>query len=376
MPQGLGFYSGQLEGQQAVHAMDLADAKLNLQQRAANLDDSKFGLETQNVNDTMLTRSLQRQNLQTQMKQQADDQARADKERDLASMAMQANLPEQLNGEKLSDSEALAQQLTNAGKAVSISNPKLGADYLQQADNLRAKNLSNQENTLKLSSSKVKAQQDIAMNVTDDASAQEATVELAKLGVPVPERFQTWSPEAQGWWTRQAQQSESYIKSTTVQTAALRAQIDEKNTDSIIQARLSKEQISQQRETRQREKAVLGKGLIKYDPKRIKSEQNLLDDQSDKYGDLDSTVQKAVAEDSLALAGKMLRDDPSLDQATAMANARQSVLSNIDGNGKYNVIGKGAGGGNAPAGALSMLKANPKLAPQFKAKFGYLPEGY
>jgi hypothetical protein len=29
----------------------------------------------------------------------------------------------------------------------------------------------------------------------------------------------------------------------------------------------------------------------------------------------------------------------------------------------------------APAGAIEMLKKNPALGPQFKAKYGYLPEG-
>jgi hypothetical protein len=36
---------------------------------------------------------------------------------------------------------------------------------------------------------------------------------------------------------------------------------------------------------------------------------------------------------------------------------------------------KPSGQNTAPAGAIDMLKENPTLGPQFKAKYGYLPEG-
>jgi hypothetical protein len=341
----LGYYSGLLEGRKAVQDMEIQRETANLRNRAQGLDEEKFKLNKTDTEDQLLSRQLQRKNLMQQMEQDTVENeykrqaiAREEEERSLAGMAMKANIPDMLNGERLNETEQFAAQLTNTAKAVATVNPKLASDYMKQAEDLRNKSLSTKESSIKLKENKVKAQREIALGVQDEQSAQEATVEMAKLGFNVPERFRNWSDESQVWWARQGQLADSFVNSAKTQASLLRAEIDQKDTESKILSREAKVKADVAKETRLREKLQQSKGLTKYEPKRITKEQKLLSDQDERFDDLDSVVQKAVAEDVLSLANQYMRDDPTMDMALAQQRARRDILGRIDEEGNYKVI--------------------------------------
>jgi hypothetical protein len=286
---------------------------------------------------------IQRQQQAMRLQQMAADREQRnfeleEQERDLAGKAMQATIPDRLNGEVVSADDKIAMQMENIAKSIVSVNPKASIDYMGKASDYRSKSINRIKDNLELKSARMEVQGEIASNVFDDASAKEAVAKMADEGFVVPERYRNYSPEAQEWWQRRALQSKAFRESTKLDIEQLKLQNTERDTESKIQKRVADTKMKERKELLTQDKITQGRKLSFQPPKEQKAEVRLLADQDERFADLDSTLQSAVVKDIYSVAGTYLKEDPKLDQAVALQRARRDVLGRIDEEGKYKVI--------------------------------------
>lgn len=324
-----GYYSGVKEGQEILKTQQ----QMNLQQMAAQREQADF--------------------------------ERAEQEREVTSRALNATQFDRLTGQELDADSQLAQQFINAGREVSKYNPKAALDYIQQGAAVQNNALNKAGKTLELKAARAELQGEVAAQVFDQTSADEAIAKMAELGAVVPERYRQFTPESKEWWKRRALQSKSYIASTKLQIDQLKLENAEKNTESLIQDRLVKQKQKDKSQELARERIASGsKSGLKFPNKvEMKDEIKLLAEADERFDDLDSTLQKALVKDSQSIALSYLKEDPSMGQDEALRRGRRDALSRINDEGQYKVVADKA----KPAPDLgswlpAAMKANPTMS--------------
>lgn len=279
---------------------------------------------------------LQKSQYEFDLKQEQDRKAR--QEQALITNAFKSSSRDRISKDKIDTDEALSNQLIEVGKAVSGVNPKLAIEFITQAGAFKAKAKTQQIQDLAIKAAKLEAQGDIASMVTDQASADEAVQKMSELDVIVPERYRTYTPEAQEWWKRRAIQSKAFQEANKIAIKEKEFELQEDNVESLISKRKADVVARERKETQARDKITQGRKLAFEKPKEQALEIKLLADQDERFADLDSTLQKVVVRDVQATAAAYLKDDPELDQSVALQRARRTVLDRIDEEGNYKVI--------------------------------------
>jgi hypothetical protein len=351
MAQFTGFYSGLKEGRET-------SASILAQQEATNLQ------------------AMQRR----QMEQKMTDDA---KTKALLSQAYSANTQTRLNDSYENYIKQTAAQTEAVAKQVLGVNPEVGMELLKQSQNERKSAFLAANDSLEIKKKQMELAGTISSQVTDQQTLDEARIQLSKVGVNLPERYQTWSPETKEWLGRRSLASDTYLKSLELNQKSQKIQIDAEEARSKQEDRLAKQASAIRKEQLARDKIEIGRKQYKPskdETKMVRSEIKLLADVDERFDSLDSTEQDAAGKDVRYLKSAYMSEDRTLSEDVALQRARRTVLGRITPDGKYPVVGATISNSSnvvpAPAQALKMLESNPNLKEQFKAKYGYLPEGY
>jgi hypothetical protein len=329
------------------YELDKAESDNNYLLTQARLESSAFDLEKQKYDFTR--------------QQELDRKAR--QEQALVAQAFRSSMPDRVAKSNIEGDTALGSKYVEIGTQLLASNPTEGMKYIKQGEELKTKAVEKVKTDLELRAAKVDAQGEVASGVFDDASAKQATAEMAKLGFVVPEKYQNYSTEAQEWWKNRAMFSKNYSKSIKAENEALRAQAAVATTKRKEEEFEFKKKESDRKQILTREKIAAGKSLKFANPKEQKQELQLLADADERFADLDSEVQSAVVKDVHSAALAYLKEDPSLDQTIALQRARRDVLGLIGEDGTYKVVADKPVSKPVLAEWLpAAMKANPSMS--------------
>jgi hypothetical protein len=304
--------------------------------------------------------NLEKDKYEFSRQQELDRKAR--NEQALIAQAFKSTMPDRLSKSNIDGDTALGSKYVEIGTQLLASNPTEGMKYIKQGEELKTKAVEKVKTDLELRAAKVDAQGEVASGVFDDASAKQATAEMAKLGFVVPEKYQNYSTEAQEWWKNRAMFSKNYSKSIKAENDALRAQATVATTKRKEEEFEFKKKESDRKQILTREKIAAGKSLKFATPKEQSQELRLLADADERFADLDSEVQSAVVKDVHSAALAYLKEDPSLDQKVALQRARRDVLGLIGEDGTYKVVADKPVGKPVLAEWLpAAMKANPNM---------------
>ena len=201
----------------------------------------------------------------------------------------------------------------------------------------------------------------------------------ATLGFEVPQQFSKAGEDAAKWRDAEIFKSKDIARSKRLEMQQNEAKWQhtfkekeadykkEKDADKAKIEALKREDVTRQKASAP---ALSGKSL-----------ESALDALSDAEGwdDLSAADQDAAANEIQLRANtlyKVTKEAP--DPATARTMAIDEIKSRISGGefARYKATPAKGTMGAAPQAAIDYLKANPNTKEQFKAKFGYLPEGF
>ena len=187
------------------------------------LFDNMLSLKEMQRKQTVSETAVASQRQEMQFK--AEDQDRERREEQLLTQAFSGGQELRDGIEKSSNLMMQADRLAAAGARIMGINPKRGQAMIAEANTLRTGHAQQQlDNTRKVQADN-ELLNTVAMKVTDQASTDDAVVELARAGQVVPERFRKWGPDSQKYWESRASVSKQNIDALRIDMAERRATI-------------------------------------------------------------------------------------------------------------------------------------------------------
>lgn len=284
---------------------------------------------------------LKRQQYELSQKQEQD--RRVKREQALMSEAFKSSSHERTAKNDAEGEDMLSQQFTDIGKKlIAGGSPEQGIAYLKEGQKFKTAAVDKIKTDLELRAAKVEAQGEVASGVFDNASAQAATQEMAKLGFVVPEQYRNFTPAAQEWWKNRAMFSKNFARSIKAENDALRANNDTIRTQQKEEELDFKKKEADRKEELARLRINVSRSKIKpLNKEAMKTEVGALVEASDKVEDQDKETQRVMAEDVNAVAMTLLTENPNLSQDEAKRQARNVVVGRIKEDGKYPLLSEG-----------------------------------
>lgn len=167
---------------------------------------------------------------QTQLQNQmlVEEKKREDQERQLLSQAFKSQADDKRVADQNSANTALAQQYFNVGKRLMGIDPKKGMDFMKEGDRLQHQGVQEQLTTAKLQEVKEEHMREVASQVTDQQSLDEAIKEFSKNGAIIPQRFRQWNEQTKAWLYNKATLSKNVQEAQKVQQAGREADLKER----------------------------------------------------------------------------------------------------------------------------------------------------
>ena len=160
-----------------------------------------------------------------EMQFKAEDNDRQRREEQLLEQAFSGGQELRDGIEKSSNLMMQADKLAAAGARIMGINPKRGQAMIAEANTLKTGHAQQQLDNTKKVQADNELLNTVAMKVTDQASTDDAVVELARAGQVVPERFRKWNPDSQKYWESRASVSKQNIDALRIDMAERRATI-------------------------------------------------------------------------------------------------------------------------------------------------------
>jgi hypothetical protein len=297
MAQPLTYYSGVLAGRQ-------------------------FLAEQQERQENLRLKQLQREGLLRQMAE--EDQTKA-----LLSKAYSSNVPLNTADNAAKSNLAIGAESISAGRAIMGVNPKVGLDLIKQGQIAQQQATMDEIRNSQLKAARAEEAGLIMGSITDQQTLDEALEPLSRLGVVIPDRYKTYSPETQEWLKNRAIASERYLRSLQIQNETKRVVLDEQYKNALIEDKTKKQKLAEAREERLKNKVTAGAKIKTIPQKEILMEVAGLN-QIDEFSDLDKGAKLQAARDVFSLANQYLAEGTAENQAVAMARARQEIIKRID----------------------------------------------
>jgi hypothetical protein len=310
MAQPLTYYSGVLAGRQ-------------------------FQAEQQAQQEDLRLKKLQRESLLRKMAE--EDQTKA-----LLSRAYSSAIPLNTADNAAQSNLSVANESISAGRALMGINPEVGINLIKQGQIAQQQATMDEIRNSQLKAARAEEAGLIMGGISDQQTLDEAQESLAKLGVIIPERYKTYSPETQEWLKNRAIASERFLRSQQIQNETKRVLLDEQYKQSLAEDRIKKQKLAEAKEARLQNKVSAGAKIKTIPQKEIMAEVAGLNE-IEEFSDLSSGHKLQAARDVYSLANQYLAEGTAENQAVAMARARQEVINRIDQEtGEY--LGFGGGG--------------------------------
>lgn len=326
----------------------------------------KEGLEVQSTiearRETTRLQQLQRQQAEKQM-------AEEERTKQILSNVYSSQVPIKLGDDYEDTLNQLANQSTQAGQALMQVNPKEGINFMKQAYEQRVQAQDAAKRSYERKKTQVEMAGNIASQVTDQASLDEAIGQLSEVGVQVPDRVKVWSPATKEWFGRRAIASEAYLKSIELDQKANQIKINQEEASSKQADRLAKQKAAETKELRAQQKIASAKQSYKpskEETKLVNQEIDVLAETDDRFDSLDSDVQKIAGRDVRYLKTAFMSSDPTLSEDQALQRARRTVLGRIKEDGTYPVVEE-----TTKAAPTSAPPMEAWVAANLKANKGY-----
>lgn len=356
MAQGLGFYSGLLEGTKAMQSMDVQRQELSLQQR-------RVAQEEENSRESNLNRALERQQMLRSFER--EDKIRSILEQSNANLGAATGESEEF--------DILANEYSNVGKSILGLDPKQGMEFIKESRIIRNAAADRKIKDLELQKTRADMQGEILYGIEDQNTLDAARESLARLGIDIPERYRDYNnPETKSWIKKTALRSKTVREAIKLQQADDRIRIQDENTQSQIEARRDRQMNADRNYALNREKIKTSKPqkqptlmetgfqveLLKTDPtfKRLKD-----------------TEQLEAARDVIYLATALVAEGTAKSMQDGETLARQQILAAIDPESRTYVRENVSGSTELPKGEVGTRQNPAKIVTQ--AEYDSLPSG-
>ncbi len=273
-----------------------------------------------------------------QMQQQAKQDYLDDSTRQTLSTAFNTQQQNNLAINKFDLEDQTANQYRNAGKLVMATDPKSGMALLREGDSL-----SNQNTGRRLEAARVEViKQDRLASLAGMVSDQEGLDQLIQLkaenGQVVPENFRTWGPATKAWLEREAALGLPQSKAADLALRTKKMEQDAAAERRRAEQRSEQLALNERRESRLQSGGTGGEGAKSLSAVTPKSEMAYVSeigvlndlDQTGLFGKLEPGQQREAVQDAHLRAKAILTKNPKLSPDEALAQARQSVLEEIE----------------------------------------------
>src|SRR5690606_22651772 len=123
----------------------------------------------------------------------------------------------------------------SAGRALMGVNPKVGLDLIKQGQTAQQQATMDEIRNSQLKAARVEEASLIMGGISDQQTLDEAQESLSKLGVVIPDRYKTYSPETQEWLKNRAIASERYLRSLQIENETKRVVLDEQYKNALME---------------------------------------------------------------------------------------------------------------------------------------------
>jgi hypothetical protein len=320
----------QLEVRKQRAQEDQANRQLDIQQQTAN-DNSR-----QNYMQELQGKQTLEAN-EFALKMKREEEARRKKQAALADIVFKSTEGQRLSAEG-DDDLNLASKFMQMAKSLAGTDPQASNDYFKQAQEFKNKALKSAEDSLKLRGDKLRAIGDVSAGVMDSKTANEAAVELAKLGKQVPPEVLDWAnPAAKGWWARQAQFSEAAVKANQLELDKKKFESVDDKRDADVEIAKRNANTKEQALQLARDKIAKAKTkVVNPNKEQLASTVAYMAEIYPTFADAEPSVQKRAANDVEALTLQYMSES-QMSQQQARQAAEKQVASLISEDGTYSV---------------------------------------
>jgi hypothetical protein len=326
--QGLGYYSGLLEGRKTLQELSLRERQAGVQEQELQLRRQQEARQLEESQSSNLYRNAQREKLMREMN--TEDQTKA-----LLANAFSGTQANRTADAKVSGELNLAGQAEGAAKAMMGTNPKVALELLGEANKIKTQAAQTEVRNLQVKKAQMEIAGDLSSRVVDQGSLDENIGELAKVGVVVPDKYRVWNPETKDWFARRAVASTNALKAIELDLRGKQVDINDRAQKSMEADRLEKQRIADMRETRLRSKVDSSTGKVKpLSEKDTAVEIAALNTMSEDFKGLPAGDRIRAAGNVWTLAADYLRQGQADTMTDAIELARQTVLGSIV-DGKY-----------------------------------------
>ena len=347
MSQGLGFYSGLLEGTTALGELQLKKDELALRRsdsaykrdigereyadsHASNLQKLSQSKES-HAADLKQSENVSRGSDQDyaikSQKMSSDEAERALMAKSFPSQEFDKNVKQDYNS-----NNAMSNKLIDAGRKMMSINLEKGLALMKEGEAMQHKGVEDQLKATQIYAARHEAIAMIANSVSDQESLNTAVEETAKAGGSIPKQFRVWNKETQSFLQSQAKGSKSAKQDLEldlrVKASELAVKKEERMADTAKNESLRKE----------KKDAALrnNTGKVYKEPKFEDVAQTVLDltSKSEDFGDLKPADRRQAALDYGRRAYEHQKEGIS-DPTLAYAMAEEEILSRVV-EGSYN----------------------------------------